>query len=140
MAYDLCANLDQFLLQRRQRPVPHRSWQHSPPQKVAQIVSQHKYLTASDVGSTSGKFGVLPSQGSLGLQAADICVNAFRRALLGKLLWPSWVGLGRLMLAVESPAVNFHCITEKHLDELPSLPREYAKVCCVLNCEAQART
>jgi len=35
---------DQFLPQRRQRPVTHRSGQHGLPQEVAQVVRQHEQL------------------------------------------------------------------------------------------------
>jgi len=44
MPHDLRTNLDQFLPQRRQRPVPHGWGQHRLPQKVAQIVGQHEQV------------------------------------------------------------------------------------------------
>ena len=44
MAHDLRPNLDQFLPQRRQRSVTHRSGQHGLPQEVAQVVGQHEQL------------------------------------------------------------------------------------------------
>jgi hypothetical protein len=44
MAHDLRPNLDQFLLQRRKRPVTHRPWQDRLPQKIAQVVGQHEQL------------------------------------------------------------------------------------------------
>ena len=44
MAHDLRPDLDQFLPQRRQRPVTHRSGQHGLPQEVAQVVRQHEQL------------------------------------------------------------------------------------------------
>ena len=40
MAHDLRPDLDQFLPQRRQRPVTNRSGQHRLPQEVAQIIRQ----------------------------------------------------------------------------------------------------
>ena len=44
MAHDLGPDLDQFLPQRRQRPVTNRSGQHRLPQEVAQVVGQHEQL------------------------------------------------------------------------------------------------
>jgi len=44
MAHDLRPDLDHFLPKRRQRPVTHRSGQHSLPQEVAQVVRQHEQL------------------------------------------------------------------------------------------------
>src|SRR5206468_1632277 len=60
----------------------------------------------------------------LGLQAAHICVNAFRRAVMGNLLWPSWLRLGRLMLAVRGRAIDFHFVTENSPENLPKVPEE----------------
>ena len=42
MAHNLRPDLDQFLPQRRQRPVTHQPGQHCLPQKVAQVVGQHE--------------------------------------------------------------------------------------------------
>jgi hypothetical protein len=44
MAHDLRLDLDHFLPQRRQRPVPHRLRQRRLPQKVAQVEGQHEQL------------------------------------------------------------------------------------------------
>jgi len=44
MAHDLRPNLDQFLPQRRQRPVTHRSGPHRLPQEIAQVIRQHEQL------------------------------------------------------------------------------------------------
>lgn len=40
VAHNLCPDLDQFLPQRGQRPVPHRAWQHRLSKKVPHVVGQ----------------------------------------------------------------------------------------------------
>ena len=42
--HDLGPDLDQFLPQRRQRPVLHRARQRQPPQEVPQVVGQREEL------------------------------------------------------------------------------------------------
>jgi hypothetical protein len=84
-------------------------------------------------------FCVRSSQVCLGLQAADICVNVFRRALMGRLLWPSWLGLGKLMLSGRGAAINFHFVTGHETPEnLPSVAREYMETCFALNRKARS--
>jgi uncharacterized protein DUF3800 len=46
------------------------------------------------------------SQGSPGLQAADICVNAFRRAMMGNLQEAGWHALGGLLMRWDHPSIQ----------------------------------
>lgn len=72
-----------------------------------------------------------------GLEAAHICVNAFRRAVMGNLLWPAWVGLGRLMIGMRGAAINFLFVAETSQRNLAPVPAEYARTCYEMNREAR---
>ena len=74
---------------------------------------------------------------SLGLQAADIAISTFRRGLMGTLRFPSWAGLGNLMLRWREPAVLFLLVRPTSAAGDRRLSNQFVRQVQILNSLAQ---
>src|SRR5262249_37429907 len=81
-------------------------------------------------------FTVQDSEVSLGLQAADIAVSIFRRALMGTLKFPTWTGLGKLMFKWSGEAVKFFLVRPKTAKAESRLTSKFAGQVMLFNSAA----
>lgn len=89
-----------------------------PDEKPGKIINLRKILQDSMTFEDSS--------GSVGLQLADILVNAYRRAVTGRLQHEGWAGLSSLMLrGQQSPLGLLHLTTAQ---STPTVPNAYSNV------------
>jgi hypothetical protein len=97
---------------------------HLPPADIDPRAKGGRIIDLRKLLSESREFS--DSKQSLGLQAADIITNAYRRAIKGNLQFEGWSNLGKLMLKTTESAAGWLHFSQDMNNEF--IPHEFAAV------------